>query len=570
MKRYLLLSAVLILLSVMCASAFADTGVETTVSYEELPQAHRTLVDLAMAEALANVQKNLPAKNRLQASVRGDFNGYTDSRSDNGLKVDYRVSDSVVKVGEKITFMVNASTDTPPMYYTVSGLVFDDAFENIGSLNSSVTSTKVEDGFKSLTFSFKPAQTGYLNFVFAVTDEAGNKVYVITSTVMICEEDDPIFQNQSVDVNVETDGNLGVMLGLDRAKLSVGTVIAATADMTTTADPVRYRGMWTLLDGSGNILDTKEAMGEVSAKAEPARVVFEYRPLQAGKLQFVLNANDGEGNRLKTNTPVLTVEDNCYLTAGLDRTSAVAAGDELMASYQIHGHACPEARYEIAWECIDADGDVLLRQSKAVTERAGQDAFTPRIGQTVEFSVSAACVHFPDVYPAIARIALIGGVEGEVSLTKTSVNRGEAIGVTYAFEGGNEPYRKVAVKGYARDAAADTTSCFVEWTGTAGEGTVSGIPETGSEVYFVVELTEADGYTSTWTTARASVTEAAGLRGDADGSGQADIQDVLRIMQHAAGWPVEIHAANADVDGNDSVNLSDAAELLRILNGGAV
>lgn len=466
LKRYLFLLAAAVLLLGMLSAASA----ETTIAYDDLPQAHRTLYEQAMATALAEAPRRVPTKSRLQATARGDFSGYTDQKSDNSLQVDYRVSNSVVKVGEKIKFYVNMNCDYPPMIYTVSGLVFDEGFEQTGSLNSSGSSIRVDENFKSLTYSYTPTAAGYVNFVFAVSDGNGNQVAVVTSTVMVCEEDDPIFQNQSVDVNTDTQGNLGLMLTLDRAKVSVGTVITAQADVTTSTDPVRYRGVWTLTDDAGNILDVAETTADTSAQAEPARLTFPYRPLQAGKLQFVINASDGEDNRIKTNTPVLTVADGVYLTARLNPSSAVIAGETLTAIYEIHGHDCGQASYTAAWECCDADGNTIVSENQAISERSGRVTYVPRVGQMVEFRLNVSCEHFPDTYPATARIVLVGGAEDEI-----------------------------------------------------------------------------------------------GMYGDADGNGQVNAQDVLRIMQHEAGWSVQLDAANADVNDSGNVNMSDAVEILRSL-----
>ena len=412
MKGYLfLLVAVVFLLGLM---SFASA--ETTVAYEDLPQAHRTLYETAMAKALAEAPRRVPAKSNLRAMTRGDFNGYTDQKSDNSLQVEYRVSDSVVKVGEKIKFYVNMNCDYPPMIYTVSGLVFDEAFNQTGSLNSSGSSTRVDDHFKALTYSYTPTTAGYVNFVFAVSDGNGNQVAVVTSTVMVCEEDDPIFQNQSVDVNADTQGNLGLMLSLDRAKVSVGMMITAQADVTTSTDPVRYRGVWTLTDEAGNILDAAETTAEVTTQGGQARLTFPYRPLQAGKLQFVINASDGEDNRIKTNTPVISVADGLYLTARLNPSSAMMAGETVTAIYEIHGHDCGQASCSVTWECCDADGNTIASTTQKVSKRSDRVTYTPWIGQMVEFQLRVSCEHFPDNYPATARIVLVGGAEDEISL----------------------------------------------------------------------------------------------------------------------------------------------------------
>ena len=496
------------MLSIVCA--MADSGGETAVAYDDLPQAHRELYERTLAAARAEVQKRLPGKSLLQAKLRGDFSGYTDVKSDNSLRVEHRVSDSIIKVGETIWFYANMYCDYSPMVYTVSGLVFDESFQQTGWVNGSGKSTMVDDTFKAVAYRYTPLAAGYVNFIFTVTDGNGNQVAVITSTVMVCEEDDPIFKNQSADINTETQGNLGLMLSLDRAKMAVGTLITASVDMTTTADPVNYRGVWTLTDEAGNILDTSENNGEVNAKAELAKLSFEYRPLKAGKLQFVINASDGEGNRVKTNTPVINVEDGYYFTARLNRISALQVGNSLTATYNIYGHECELGSYFVGWECSDDDGNVLSSTAYAVSERSGKVTYTPRVGQKVEFYVGATCEHISGAYPCTVSLALVGGLEGEVSLTKSSVKYGSTIGVNYSFDGGVEPYQKVVVKGYSYDAFKDKTYCFLEKTVTDGKGTgtVSGSPKLGDEVYFVVELVEGDGNTSTWKTGTASFTGA--------------------------------------------------------------
>lgn len=559
-RKYLIWLAVLLL----CAGCIPpDAAAETAVAYDDLPPSHRTLYETAMAKALEEAQSRAPAKLLVQA--RGDFHGYTDTKADNSLQVDYRVSDSIVKVGEKIKFYVNVSCEYPPMIYTVSGLVFDESFNKTGTLNSTGSSVMVEDAFKAVTYSYTPTVPGYVNFVFAVSDGNENQVYVITSTVMVCEEDDPIFSNSSVDIDSDTSSSLGLMLNLDRASVTVGKVITATADVTTTADPVSYRGVWTLTDADGSILDAAESTGTVNAQAEQARLTFEYRPLQTGKLQFVINASDGEDNRIKTNTPVISVEDGYYFTAGLNRNSALTVGGTLIASYEICGHTCDDAVYEIGWTCYDADGKVAASQTQTVQARSGKAQYAPRIGQEVVFHVGASCGHFPDAEPATAGLVLVGGLEGEVSLTKSSVASGEEIGVTYAFTGGLEPYQKITVRGYV--SGTDGSECFLEQVLTEAEGTVNGIPATGSEAYFVVELVESDGYTTTWRTEKAVITAAEALMGDADANGVVNAQDVLRIMQYDAGWSVALNTVNADVNGSGSVSMEDAVQLLRMLAG---
>lgn len=503
MRRILcLLLTMIFALTSLSFTVAAEEAAETPVAYDELPENHRQRYEQEMASALKNARARAPGKTQFFAEARGDFNGYTGSKSDNSLKVEYRVSDSIVEVGEKVYFYVNMNCDYPPMVYTISGLVFDEDFSKTGDLNKNGASVKVDGNFKGIAPSYTPTEPGYFNFVVVVSDGNGNTVSLTSNTVQVYEKEEPLFNNIAID------GSLALMMNLDRSKLDVGTVITATVEITTKADPVKYRGVWTLTDENGNILDTSETTSEVNAQAEIAKLTFEYRPLKAGKLQFVINANDADGNQIKNNTPVITVEDGYYFTARLNRVSALQVGNTLTATYNIYGHECDVAAYFIGWECHDADGNTITSKAQAVGDRSGKVTYMPRVGQEVEFYVGASCEHIAGEFPARVTLALVGGLAGEVSLTSSTVKYGSAIGVNYAFTGGLDPYQQVNVKGYSYDKSKDKTYCFLTKTVTEAEGTVTGYPKLGDEVYFVVELVESDGYTTTWKTDTATLTGA--------------------------------------------------------------
>lgn len=501
MKKILcLLLPLLIVLTGLSFPAAAESGAETPLTYEELPEAHRKRYEEEMASALANARARAPGKKQFFAEARGDFNGYTGAKSDNSLKVDYRVSDSIVEVGEKVYFYVNMNCDYPPMVYTISGLVFDENFNKKGDLVNKGQSVKVDDTFKGIAPYYVPTEPGYFNFVVVVSDGNGNMVSMTSNTVQVYEKEEPLFNNIAID------GNLALMMNLDRSKLDVGTVITASVDVTTKSDPVKYRGVWTLTDEAGNILDTEETSAEVNARAEIAKLTFEYRPLKAGKLQFVITASDGDGNQIKNNTPVINVEDGFYFTAKLNRVSALMVGNSLTATYNIYGHECQNAGYFIGWECHDANGNTIFSKAEVVKDRSGKSTFTPRVGQEVEFYVGASCEHVSGEFPERAILALIGAIDVDLSLTAKTVKYGNSIGVKYSVTGGLEPYQKIIVNGYTYDESRDRTYNFMTKTVTEAEGTVSGAPKLGDEVYFVVEVVESDGSSTTWTTGKATLT----------------------------------------------------------------
>lgn len=60
------------------------------------------------------------------------------------------------------------------------------------------------------------------------------------------------------------------------------------------------------------------------------------------------------------------------------------------------------------------------------------------------------------------------------------------------------------------------------------------------------------------------------LHGDADGNDLVEVNDVLLIMQYAAGWNVSVDTEAANVDNANGVNTADAVLILRYLAGEAV
>ena len=112
MKRILrCLLVLMMILTALGANALTALEPDTQIGYNDLSAGHRALFEQEMASALANARSRTPGAAKLMAAVRGDFNGYTGTKSDNSLKAEYRVTDSVVAVGEKVTFYVTMTWD---------------------------------------------------------------------------------------------------------------------------------------------------------------------------------------------------------------------------------------------------------------------------------------------------------------------------------------------------------------------------------------------------------------------------------------------------------------------------
>ena len=512
MKRILCLLLVLAL-ALSCGTAQADSNPDTPVDFNDLPADYRALYASEMASALANARARAPGQSQLSAMARGDFSGYQGSKSDNSLKVEYKVTDSVVAVGEKVTFYATMTWDYGQLTYTYGGQVMDEDFNSVGPLvpqgkpNSFVTE---DSGPAQIgrAFSFTPTEPGYFNYVIILKDGNGNTLALTTPTVQVYEGEEPSYSGGVTDTDIgATDKNQLVMyLTTDRQSAKVGTEITATASFSTKHDPVKYNATWTLEDAEGNKLDVKTTTGEINAVSGTAEIKLPYQPLQAGDVQLVVTATDGYDNAATINTPWITVEDGFYFKARFNRVSAMMVGDSVTATYEVFGHDCPSIAYYVGWECYDAEGNTLSTDAYTVPERSGKVSYTPRQGQGLEFYFGATCEHITNAYPTHLDIALVGALDAELSLSADAVQSGKSISVEYAVEGGLTPFQSLTINGYSYDSGRKKTYQFLTETLTENEGTVTGVPFLGDEVYFELTVVERDGVSTTWKSPKAQMT----------------------------------------------------------------
>ena len=506
-------------------TAMADSNPDQVVDFNDQPADYRALYAAEMASALANARARAPGQSTLSVMARGTFSGYQGSKADNSLRIDYKVTDSVVAVGEKVTFYVTMTWDYGHLTYTYGGQVMDQDFNSIGPLvpvgkpNTFIypaEDEEVPEGTKQIgrAFSFTPTASGYFNYVIILKDGNGNKLALTTPTVQVYEGEEPSYSGAVTDEVVPDDipepdyeqNRLGVYVNTDRQSTKVGTAITAITSFTTRHDPVQYTATWTLEDASGNQLDVQTTQDEVNASVGKAEVQLTYLPLQQGDLQLVIQATDGYGNAATINTPWIDVADGFYFTARLNRVSAMLAGEAVTATYEAFGHSCPSTSYYVGWECYDAVGNTIATDAQTVPDKAGKVTYTPRQGQGLEFYFGAVCEHYGNPQPCLVSIALIGAIGAELDLTATTVQSGKPIGVNYAVDGGLTPYQRMVIRGYSKDTARNKTYQFFEQTVTEAEGTVTGTPYLGDEVYFELEVVERDGVSTTWTSPKATMT----------------------------------------------------------------
>ncbi len=557
------------LLFLLCAMALFLPGTgraadAVPADYATMPADYRAMFEAEMAYALANAHARIPTSSLFQAQTRGG-DGYEGSKEDGGLRVAYSVTDSVVAVGEKVTFYVAMYGASAPITYTYGGAVMDERFNQTGAIvPAGKPDTFVGDGETTQigkAFSFTPRAAGYFNYVIIVQDGSGNMLALSTPTIQVYEGEQPPFDNFGTDTNIrtETDDNLTVRLYLDKTSTEVGGEITATAAFTTLKDPVAYSASWTLVDDDGNSLAVERFSGETSAQGKRTEIEFPYLPLSAGRVKFLLTATDGDGNTVKMNSAHVPVADGIYLSARLDKASAVLAGDRVTAAYNVYGHRCDTVSCRIGWACFDGQGNTLVSRTEAAESPAGKSSYIPQVGAGLEFHVEAFCEHFPEEYPVRVQLTVVGGLDAELTLTSDTARVGESIGVRYSVDGSLADGQTMVVKGYSWDAEQERTYTFLTETVTDTEGTVYGVPRQGSRVYF--ELTLVGGESVTWRSGDAVLT--AGIPGDADGDGRLSVHDALLVMQYTAGWSVTLSKTNADVNVSGGVDVGDAVLILQ-------
>lgn len=492
--------------------AFAEAeAAERPLTTAELPDGHWAAFEAEMASAYANARSRAPGQAQLALAARDEFNGYTGSKSDGSLSASFTVTDAVVPVGQEVVFYINLECSYAPMVYTVGGLVMNPDFQRLGNIQfNKGESFEVDGTSKTVGFVNKLDFPGYFNFVVVVSDGVGNRIALTTPTVQVYDAEKPPFASVGADQDIimEKENSLGVLLEMDQKQTKVGHPVTATVTLSTKCDPVKYTGTWTLKDEDGNVVDTltQTVSGEANAQEEKAVIPFAYKPLQAGRIQFSIDATDGDGNHVNIDAPHMTVEDGFYIEAALNR-AVMNVGKTTRGTYTVYGHTCESVYYFTGWECYDAQGNIVESRRQAVDASSGSDLYTPRLGTELLFYAGAGCEHHAAVYQQ-DELMLVGGIDAEVwPLTATAQSGGE-VGAGYSVSAGFEPYQEITIIGVSTDSYTGERYTFMEQTVTETEGTVFGKAHLGDSVHFELRVVEEDGYVSNWVSESIPMTDA--------------------------------------------------------------
>lgn len=507
----LLLTLCLAMTGMTIIAAAEEPAAERPLTTAELPDGHWAAFEAEMASAYANARSRAPGQAQYALAARDEFNGYTGTKADGSLSASFTVTDAVVPVGQEVIFYVNLACSYPPMVYTVGGLVMDENFQRLGSHQyNGGESFEVNADSKAFGIKIGLDFPGYFNFVVVVSDGVGNRIALTTPTIQVYDKEKPPFTSVGTDQDIimETENSLGVLLEMDKKQTKVGHPVTANVTLSTRHDPVKYTGTWTLKDEAGNVVETltQKVTGEVNAQAEKATIAFDYKPLQAGRIQFSIDATDGAGNHVNIDAPHMTVEDGFYIETALNR-AVMNVGKTTRGTYTVYGHTCESIYYFLGWECYDAEGNLLESRRETLTEASGSSLYTPRIGDELVFYAGAGCEHHAATYQQDT-LLLVGSIDAEIWPLTVTAQSGSEVGAGYSVSGGLEPYQKITIIGVSTDSISGERYTFMEKTVTETEGTVFGRAHLGDAVHFEIRVTEEDGYTSTWASESIPMSEA--------------------------------------------------------------
>lgn len=468
-----------------CILASAEAEGLEVIPYAELPAEHRAAYEAEVASALANAKARAPKDNQLIAEARGGFNGYLDKLTSGSLSVEYVLSDSMVKVGEKVSFDVDVSCSWPPVWISITGLIMDENFSKIGEIETKHLSSS--NYYTPKGWTYTPSRAGYFCFILVVSDYIGNQIAFTTNTVQVSRS----YENPTFD-NLAIDENLGMKVSLDKTEMKVGETITAEVFFTCDVNPVSYASGWTLYDEYDNQIDEKRWSNSIRAIGGNI-VTFSYTPTQEGELMFLIVAGDGEGNEVTMNTHRVVVESSNNVTVSLNKSS-VAYGSPVTVNYNVQWTgAAPEL--EGCW-CIETD-EHTYNTWVDLEGMSGSASYTPEFGSRLRFFIRAkGSTETIEKYSSYASFYGTPLRDDPVYIVTTEINQssatiGKPITATYEidnFNGKGYFYAEWQVVADGREY-----TYYLDGSELPGlSGTVSFTPEFGDKVRFYVYADEND------------------------------------------------------------------------------
>lgn len=282
--------SILLTILLLCPMAGAEGKLEP-ISGDELPPGHLTALEAEKQRALSSASLLID---------RAAPSGYSDSRSDGPLVVDFSISASRVYVGQKVKLEVDFRCEETPMFITYSGLIMDESFRKTGEIGAENYRTYFPSSENS--WSHTPDAPGYFCFVMVVSDKAGNRVSFHTNTIQVLKPAAKLeFSSKAVD------SVLTAFVSMDKKELQPGETITASCSFLYDMDPIRYTGRWMLYDDldQGAVLSE---FADIVLTGGDAVMTYSCTPDAPGEIVFELEAFDGEDHRVLLITPGIPVK----------------------------------------------------------------------------------------------------------------------------------------------------------------------------------------------------------------------------------------------------------------------
>ena len=324
--------------------------------------------------------------------------------------------------------------------------------------------------------------------------------------------------------------------------------------------------------------ETPEIMAELEALDWPFTFTYEGKEYENGPDGYTRVASvDDYGNkyevqyndgilRILSQTPYAAASESdfqCSITDGeVTILGYTGAGGEVVIPATLGGYPVTAIGFQAFYNCTSLIS-VMISDSVTVIEDYAFFCCSSLTSVIIPDSVTAIGMHAFSSCPDLARVTMGDGVTtiGEhafgscVSLKSIAIGNGVATIGRYAFDG-----CKLLSTVMLPDSVTTIGMSAFGNCSSLTEVYYAGSEEARAAISF--DFNNECLLNATWHYAVASV-----IPGDADGDGEASMQDAALLQRYLNGWDEEPDASACDVNGDGACDNKDLVLLVRYLNG---
>lgn len=471
-------------------------------------------------------------------------------------KIDIKLDKSSVNTGESVTATYTVTGGPEDMEIDINwNVTFDEPRED-GAIAQGVKSEDnvARTGTSTLVVPFGPTLECE---VFLWHDKLPNGYYYESKSI-------PVYGDPLYSIN----------LILDKESVMAGEYVTATYECVGYPDG-DVSVNWYFYDENGERISSIYAEGDGGLSGTSTVYVPFGRELVCNAYIYPDSLPSAEAYK---SIPITgyPLYDPIEITASVNKTT-VQSGSPLTLTYSVTGGKAPlDVSLYASTNTSDYSGYWSIA-SRWDLPASGKEILVPYLGDEVNISLdvtdadgNSATWYAWDEY---GEITITGAPEAQetrltVTADKTEVIIGQPITVTYNFSTGNVPlgegcYYYWSVSDQDGDGYAELLE---EGDLTEKSGTITYVPEdyAGETLYFGMYIRNVYGQEHyNWDISAEIINDPSRIPGDADDNGSVNIYDALTILRYASGESVTINLSNAEVNGDDQVDVLDALLIMK-------